>query len=211
MAASVNSVYVNQLARSGTQGHELRRHHLPSPCAFLIAKARWPILSWVTTSLKAIVLNFPFFGALVGRYAKSHRQRNVYSDGKKYTLPKNDGPNTLPHMEDPAGFDKAMWDGEPVKGKNAVAFIYTSKDGEEGFPGNLESQSYSILNDNNEVVIDYEAPRISQPSLTPASTVISICSGEGSGDILNTEMEINASRFTPVDSIAGFPPASCVR
>ncbi|MGA8431514.1 MAG: aldose epimerase family protein [Candidatus Sulfotelmatobacter sp.] len=144
------------------------------------------------------VPNPPFFGALVGRYANRIANGTFTLDGKKYTLPKNDGPNTL--HGGPNGFDKAMWDGEPVKGKNAVAFIYTSKDGEEGFPGNLKVKVTYTLNDNNEVVIDYEATTDQPTVLNLSQHSYFNLSGEGSGDILNTEMEINASRFTPVDS-----------
>jgi aldose 1-epimerase len=149
-------------------------------------------------NFEGYIPNPPFFGALVGRYANRIANATFTLDGKKYSTPKNDGPNTLHGGTE--GFDKRMWDGEPLKGKSAVAFTYTSKDGEEGFPGNLKVKVTYTLNDDNEVVIDYEAT-------TDAPTVLNLSqhsyfnlSGEGSGDILNTEMEINASRFTPVDS-----------
>jgi aldose 1-epimerase len=144
------------------------------------------------------VPNPPFLGALVGRYANRIANATFTLDGNKYSTPKNDGPNTL--HGGPNGFDKAMWDGEPVKGKSAVAFTYTSKDGEEGFPGNLKVKVTYTLNDENELVIDYEATTDKPTVLNLSQHSYFNLSGEGSGDILNTEMEINASRFTPVDS-----------
>jgi aldose 1-epimerase len=148
--------------------------------------------------LEGYVPNPPFLGAIIGRYANRIANGAFTLDGKKYTLEKNDGPNTL--HSGTHGFDKEMWTGEPVKGKSAVAFTYLSKDGESGFPGNMKVEVTYTLNDENELVIDYEAT-------TDKSTVVNLTqhtyfnlSGEGSGDILNTEMQLNASRFTPVDS-----------
>ena len=148
-------------------------------------------------NFEGYIPNPPFFGALVGRYANRIANATFTLDGKKYSTPKNDGPNTLHGGTE--GFDKRMWDGEPVKGKSAVAFTYTSKDGEAGFPGNLKVKVTYTLNDDNEVVIDYEAT-------TDAPTVLNLSQhsyfnlkGEGNGDILDHEIMINADRFTPVD------------
>jgi aldose 1-epimerase len=148
-------------------------------------------------TLEGYTPNPPYLGAIVGRYANRVANGTFLLDGKKYTLPKNDGPNTL--HGGIKGFDKVVWDAEP-KGKQGVSYTYLSKDGEEGFPGNLKVKVTYTLNDDNEVVIDYEAT-------TDAPTVLNLSqhsyfnlAGEGSGDILNQEMQINASRFTPVDS-----------
>jgi len=141
--------------------------------------------------------NPPFLGAVVGRYANRIANGKFTLDGKTYSLPQNDGPNTL--HGGVKGFDKVTWEGEPLKGKNAVAFTYLSKDGEEGFPGNLKVKVTYTLTDSNELVVDYEAT-------TDKATVINLSqhsyfnlAGEGNGDILNHEVMINADRFTPVD------------
>jgi aldose 1-epimerase len=148
-------------------------------------------------NFEGYIPNPPFFGALVGRYANRIANGTFTLDGKTYTLPKNDGPNTL--HGGPEGFDKRMWTGEPVKGKSAVVFTYLSKDGEEGFPGDLKVKVTYTLNDNNELVIDYEATTDKPTVLNLSQHSYFNLSGEGSGNILNTEMQINASRFTPVD------------
>ena len=141
--------------------------------------------------------NPPFLGAVVGRYANRIANGKFMLDGKTYSLPQNDGPNTL--HGGLKGFDKVTWEGEPLKGKNAVAFTYLSKDGEEGFPGNLKVKVTYTLSDSNELAIDYEAT-------TDKATLINLSqhsyfnlAGEGNGDILNHEVMINADRFTPVD------------
>src|SRR5215467_3351797 len=87
--------------------------------------------------LEGYVPNPPYLGAIVGRYANRIANGTFTLDGKTYTLPKNDGPNTL-HGGTTRTFDKVLWDGESLKGKTGVAFSYLSKDGEEGFPGNLK-------------------------------------------------------------------------
>ncbi len=87
--------------------------------------------------------NSPHLGGLVGRYANRIANGSFTLDGVKYSLPKNNGPNTL--HGGIKGFDQAVWQGTPLKGKTGVAFSYLSKDGEEGFPGNLKVRvSYSL-------------------------------------------------------------------
>src|SRR5271156_3636190 len=77
-------------------------------------------------TLEGYLPNTPYLGALVGRYANRIANGTFTLDGKTYTLPKNDGPNTL-HGGVTRTFDKVVWDGEPLKGKTGVAFTYLSK------------------------------------------------------------------------------------
>src|SRR6266852_5221206 len=107
-------------------------------------------------TLEGYTPNPPYLGALVGRYANRIANGTFTLDGKTYTLPKNDGPNTL-HGGIKRTFDKVVWDGEPLKGKAGVTFTYLSKDGEEGFPGNVTVKVTYMLNDQNELVVDYQA------------------------------------------------------
>src|SRR5271169_285317 len=94
-------------------------------------------------NLDGYIPNPPYIGAIVGRYANRIAGGTFTLDGKAYNLPKNDGPNTL-HGGVDKTFNKVVWDGEP-KGKSGVAFTYVSKDGEEGFPGNLKVKvSYTL-------------------------------------------------------------------
>ena len=142
--------------------------------------------------------NPPYLGAIVGRYANRIANGTFTLEGKTYTLPKNDGPNTL-HGGLTRTFDKVVWDGEVLKGKNAVAFSYLSKDGEEGFPGNLKVKVTYTLTDSNELVIDYDATTDKATPINVSQHSYFNLKGEGNGDILDHEIMINADKFTPVD------------
>src|SRR5215469_2389485 len=142
--------------------------------------------------------NPPYIGAIVGRYANRIANGTFTLDGKTYTLPKNDGPNTL-HGGVTRTFDKVVWDAEPLKGKNGVAFSYLSKDGEEGFPGNLKVTVTYTLTDGNALILDYQATTDKSTPINVSQHSYFNLKGEGNGDILDHEILINADRFTPVD------------
>ena len=142
--------------------------------------------------------NPPYLGAIVGRYANRIANGSFTLDGKTYTLPKNDGPNTL-HGGVTKTFDKVVWEGKPLKGKNGVAFTYLSKDGDEGFPGNLKVTVTYTLTDSNELVVDYEATTDKATPINVSQHSYFNLKGEGNGDILDHEIMINADKFTPVD------------
>ena len=148
-------------------------------------------------TLEGYVPNPPYLGAIVGRYANRIANASFALDGKTYTLPKNDGPNTL-HGGTTRTFDKVVWEAEPV-GKNGVAFSYLSKDGEEGFPGNVKVKVTYTLTDGNALIIDYEATSDKATPINVSQHSYFNLKGEGNGDILDHEIMINADRFTPVD------------
>lgn len=149
-------------------------------------------------SLEGYIPNPPYLGAIVGRYANRIANGTFTLDGKTYTLAKNDGPNTL-HGGTTRTFDKVVWEAEPLKGANGVAFSYLSKDGEEGFPGNLKIKVTYTLTDGNALLIDYEATTDKATPLNVSQHSYFNLKGEGNGDILDHEIMINAERFTPVD------------
>jgi aldose 1-epimerase len=149
-------------------------------------------------SLEGYLKNSPYFGCIVGRYGNRIAKGAFSLNGHQYTLPKNDGENTL-HGGIKA-FDKVVWKASEVQSKTGVGLSlgYTSKDGEEGFPGNLSVSIVYTLTNKNELKIDYSAT-------TDKTTVINLTHHSyfnlaGEGSILNHEMMINADRFTPVDS-----------
>ena len=113
-------------------------------------------------------------------------------------MPKNDGPNTL-HGGTEKTFNKVVWDGEPLEGNSGVTFTYLSKDGDDGWPGNLKARVTYTLTNANELVIDYEATTDKATPINLSQHSYFNLSGEGNGDILNHELMLNADRFTPVD------------
>jgi aldose 1-epimerase len=140
----------------------------------------------------------PFFGAIAGRYANRIAKARFSLDGKDYTLAANNGKNHLHGGK--VGFDKKLWAAQDVSSGNhaAIEFKYTSKDGEEGYPGNLTLSVRYTLTDDNELIIDYSAT-------TDKKTVINVTNHSyfnlaGSGDVLDHELQIEADQYTPVDS-----------
>jgi aldose 1-epimerase len=138
-----------------------------------------------------------YFGAIVGRYGNRIAKGKFELDGKKYTLPTNNGPNSL-HGGD-TGFSRKVWDAQQLN-DSTLQLTYVSKDGEEGYPGTLTAKvTYTVMG-NQELKIDYEAT-------TDKKTVVNLTNhsyfnlnGQGSGTINNHLMMINADKFTPVDS-----------
>jgi aldose 1-epimerase len=141
----------------------------------------------------------PFFGALVGRYANRIGNAKFALDGKEYRLEANDGPNSLHGGS--KGFDKQLWKAREIPGNHpALELAYRSKDGEEGYPGNLTVKVVYTLLGDNALQIDYTATTDKDTVLNLTNHSYFNLSGEGSGDILKTQMMINAGEFTPVDA-----------
>ncbi|MEI9920482.1 MAG: aldose epimerase family protein [Bacteroidota bacterium] len=141
-----------------------------------------------------------FYGSTVGRFGNRIAKGKFTLDGKEYQLALNNGVNTL--HGGPGGFHNVIWNGKEVatyEGKGIELNVLQQRR-REGYPGNLNAKVVFSLSDSNELKIQYEAT-------TDKATVINLTnhsyfnlSGEGSGDILNEEIMINADKFLPVDT-----------
>ena len=171
------------------------------------------VTSWVSldknNKASGIVLGFdslsgylakpPYFGAVVGRYGNRIAKGKFKIDTAKYTLATNNGPNAL--HGGLKGFDKQVWDATPANDSTASLLLsYVSKDGEEGYPGNLKVTVRYTLTDDNELKIEYSAT-------TDKATVLNITNHSYfnlTGDVTNTILDhtlmIDADNYTPVDT-----------
>ena len=151
-------------------------------------------------TLDAYLNNTPYFGAIIGRYANRIANGKFALDGVEYRLARNNGMNSL--HGGLKGFDKVLWHSEQFENIHGigVVFTYTSKDGEEGYPGNLKATVTYTLTDQSELQIEYEATTDKATSVNLTNHSYFNLAGEGNGDILKHELMLNADRFTLVDS-----------
>jgi len=142
----------------------------------------------------------PMFGAVVGRYANRIENARFVIDGVEYKITPNAGKDHI-HGGNEKRFDRVMWKGEGFRNDDGagVRLTYLSKDGDEGFPGNLNCTVTYTLTNKNELKINYQAT-------TDKPTVVNMTNhgyfnlaGAGSGDVLGHEMMINAGFYTPGD------------
>jgi aldose 1-epimerase len=151
-------------------------------------------------SLQGYIRNPRFFGAVVGRYANRIANARFTLEGQIHELTPNRAPNHL--HGGTRGFDKVNWTGKTFHNDSAVAimFTYQSRDGEEGYPGNLTATVTYTLTDSHRLIVDYAATTDSATPINLTQHSYFNLAGEGSGDILDHRLMIDADSFTPVDS-----------
>lgn len=151
-------------------------------------------------TLKEYFDNDAFFGVLVGRCGNRIKNGKFTLNGKEYLLGINDGNHSL--HGGISGFNKYLWDAKVIDDINnpALELSMTSPDGDEGYPGNLNVKVTYVLNENDGLVINYEAS-------TDQDTVVNLTNhsyfnlnGEGCGDIKNMTLELCSSFYTPADN-----------
>jgi aldose 1-epimerase len=151
-------------------------------------------------TLEEYINNNSYFGATIGRYGNRIAKGKFTLDGVEYTLATNNNENHL-HGGN-KGFNKVVWDAEPVQTDNGVALklTYLSEDGEEGYPGNLNCTVIYTLTNDDELQISYQAE-------TDKPTIVNLTNhsywnlaGHDSGNIISHELMLNADNYLPVDT-----------
>ena len=138
----------------------------------------------------------PYFGAVVGRYANRISRGTFTIDGKTYTLALNDHGNTL--HGGLKGFDKVIWTVDQVN-DSSLALSYTSRDGEEGFPGNLNVKVVYTVNSSNGLMIEYTALTDKKTPVNLTNHAYFNLSAGKDSTILGQELKIFAAKYTPVN------------
>jgi aldose 1-epimerase len=146
-------------------------------------------------SVEKYVTQTAHFGGIVGRYANRIAHGTFQLDGNTYHIPKNDGDNAL--HGGTISFDKVVWEAKQIP--DGVDLTHVSKDGDQGFPGTLTAHVRYTVSGG--------ALRIEYSATTDKDTVLNLTNhsyfnlkGQGNGDVLETVLEIDASRMTPVDA-----------
>jgi len=171
------------------------------------------VTSWVAPDKKgdksSIVLGFdslagylakpPYFGATVGRYGNRIANGKFKIDGNGYTLATNNGKNHL--HGGLKGFDKVVWEvAEIDENSPSLTLHYLSKDGEEGYPGNLHCTIVFTLSDDDELGIEYSAETDKPTVLNLTNHSYFNLTGNVDNSILKHTLKIDADRYTPVDT-----------
>ncbi len=153
--------------------------------------------------------NAEFFGCLVGRVANRITAGRFTLDGREYTLARNDGPNHL--HGGLKGFNKAVWSAKLFRRNDAagIRFRWTSRDGDEGYPGTLKVTAEYALSEDNELSLEYWAVTDRPTPINLTNHAYWNLAGAGSGTILAQELQLNCpfylvgdEELTPTGEIA---------
>lgn len=139
----------------------------------------------------------PYFGATIGRVGNRIANGKFQLEDKEYNIPTNNGENSL-HGGN-KGFQYVVWNATQPE-KNKLVLEYQSLDMEEGFPGNLDVKVTYSLTDDQAIVMEYEATTDKATPVNLTNHAFFNLNGEGSGEILDHQLQLHADKFTPVDS-----------
>jgi aldose 1-epimerase len=152
--------------------------------------------------LESYIEATPYFGAIIGRYGNRIANGKFTLDGKEYTLAQNDSINHL--HGGIIGFDKVVWSATPIKNEKEVSLKleYLSKDGEEGYPGNLKITVIYTLTDDDALIIKYKAITDKKTHVNLTNHSYFNLTADFKNKILDHELWLNADNYIPIDPMA---------
>ena len=149
-------------------------------------------------TLEQYVATDHYFGATCGRYGNRIAAGLFSLDGKNYRVSLNEGPHHLHGGE--RGFDKLVWNAQPVESENAVVFTMVSPAGDQGFPGELLLAAKYTLTDDNRLLIAMSGTASATTVLNMVNHAYWNVAGQASGSLNDQMLEVAADFYTPVDS-----------
>ena len=151
-------------------------------------------------SIAGYLGDHPYFGSTIGRYGNRIGNATFTLDGKQYDISANDDVNHLHGGE--IGFDAVVWKAESIKTDDSVGvkFTYSSKDGDQGFPGTLKATVVYRLTNDDALCIDYRATTDKATPVNLTNHTYWNLGGAGSGQILDHWLMLTADKFLPVDA-----------
>lgn len=139
----------------------------------------------------------PYFGATIGRVGNRIAKGKFTLEGKEYNVPLNNGNNALHGGK--KGFQDVVWNAEKTD-EHTLVLTYTSADMEQGFPGKLEVKVTYYITTHKTLEMEYEATTDKTTIVNLTNHAFFNLNGEGSGSILNHELQLFANKYTPVNT-----------
>lgn len=150
-------------------------------------------------SLEPYEERHPYFGTITGRYANRIALGSFTLDGATYTVAKNNGPN---HLHGGVyGFDRKVWSASASTTADSAILVlsYVSEDGEEGYPGEVDTRVTYTLNSDNALSVEYTATSTKATPINLTNHSYFNLAGHSAGDVLKHILTIDAARYVPVN------------
>ena len=149
-------------------------------------------------TLEGYLAGRSYFGASIGRFGNRLNQGKFTLDGTDYSLNKNDGAHHL--HGGPGGFDRILWETEATRNDSELVLSHLSRDGEEGYPGNLQVKVTYSLPTHDTLQLQYRAETDKPTPINLTNHSYFNLAGHAAGDILDHELTLFAELFTPIDA-----------
>ncbi len=194
---------VDLFTLTNKHGHQLQLTNYGAIIVSIAVPDRQGKLTNVTLGfdkLEGYLQRHPYFGATVGRFCNRIAKGSFVIDGKTYSLAVNNGPNHL--HGGLVGFDMKVWSAEELRSENSIGvrFRWTSPDGDEGYPGNLQVTADYIWSDDSKLTIRFMATTDKATPINLTNHAYFNLGGWTGGAIHDHLLQLHCSKYLAVDS-----------